>query len=85
MTFGVYDPGPFRMILSGLHEAEFEVTKKPDDWESKEYGVKKAFEIVVPPGRHALRIQCITPPGFIHTDYRKLCYFIKDFRKAPAP
>jgi hypothetical protein len=87
MTFGVFSPGTFQIKLSGLgiENDEFEIDKKPMDWEEQKYGVTREYTIAVPPGRHALRIRCIPPPGYIHADYRRLCYYIKEFKMSEIP
>jgi hypothetical protein len=85
MTFGVYSPGSYQMILSGLVNEEFEIDRKPTEKEDSRHGVFKKWTITVPPGRHPLRIRCIPPPGFVYTDYRKLCYFIRGFRMIGGP
>lgn len=87
MTFGADSPGPFKMRLSGLKEMEFELDKKPTDWGATptRYGEEVAFDVEIPPGRHALRIHCTPPSHFVATDHRKLCYFILNFKRAEKP
>lgn len=85
MTFGGDIPGVYRFRLSGLVDAEFEVEKKPGEWERKVYGQPMSWVVTVPPGRHALRIRCTPPADLLPSDHRKLCYYMMDFRKDEIP
>jgi hypothetical protein len=81
MTFGVEQPGDFRVRLSGLADDEFWLEKGPNDWATRKYGVRKEYAVTLKPGRNVLRIRCDPPPEFAPRDYRKQCYFVMDFVK----
>lgn len=76
MTFGVDNPGTFRFQLSGLVDDEFEVDKRGPTWEREQLGVRRAYRIEVPPGRHRVRIRCTPPDDFIPNDSRRLCFYV---------
>ncbi len=85
-TVGVEVAGTFQFSFSGLKglgAGEFDVEKVPNEGEaSRARHVRgQAFHgIELPPGRSTLRVRCVPPPSFIPTDYRNLCYFIRDFK-----
>lgn len=82
MTFGTDHPGAFGMKLSGLIEDEFELDNRSDEWDAAQGGVRRQYELTVPPGRHRIRVRCTVPDGFKPTDTRKLCFYVINVHKA---
>jgi hypothetical protein len=82
MKVGALQPGAFHFHVTGLGvDDEFVVERVHGESDTRYAPTDKVYEVVVPPGRHALRFRCAPPPGFVSADNRGLCYFIKDFRK----
>jgi hypothetical protein len=72
------------MRLSGLVNDEFVLDKDSADWigpGTSRRGEFHRYEVVVPPGRHAIRFQCDPPPHFTPADNRRFCYFILNFER----
>jgi hypothetical protein len=85
MTFGVDTPGPFHLRLSGLVNDAMELDKPTAVGGVPAGGEYREYDIVVPPGRHAIYFRCTTPPHFVPTDYRRLCFYIMDFSMREMP
>jgi hypothetical protein len=86
MHFGCLQPGAYRMNITGLGvEDEFVIERPLGETDSRRTDRHKEYRVTVPPGRHALSFRCTPPPDFIPADPRRLCYFIKDFRKTEVP
>jgi hypothetical protein len=86
MKFGCLQPGTYQMNVAGLGVNEDFVIERPfGETDTRQHLTHKPYRVEVPPGRHALRFRCTPPPDFIPSDHRRLCYFIKDFRKTEVP
>jgi len=76
LVLGTENPGTFHMKLTGLINDEFEMDRRSDDWDAKQFGMPRKYELEVPPGRHRIDIRCTPPPDFVPGDIRKLCYYV---------
>jgi hypothetical protein len=74
---GTDNHGPFVFTLSGIVDDSY-ILEHPTAKDER-YGVRKEYQVEIPPGRSTIRIRCI-PPDYFSSDSRKLCYFVKDFR-----
>jgi hypothetical protein len=88
MTFGVDLPDVFDLRFdSELSQADgspfadhIPDLQKPDGaWQSeaRNFGVRKSYTVVVPPGHHKISFRCKPPPTFRPPE--ALCYFVLDF------
>jgi len=83
VKFGCFQPGSYRFQFSGLLDKEFDIERAGDTHEGRHHdGELKEFTVVVPPGRHPLRIRCTPPPDFAPVGYRKMYYALMDFKMA---
>lgn len=59
---------------------EFTVEKHEKDWDRAPpvHGQPRAYTVEVPPGEHRVRFTCTPPPGFLPSEPRPLCYYLKD-------
>jgi hypothetical protein len=87
-TVGAEAGGEFRFLLSGIpglpaELSDFTVARVWNDATndgSRGIETKVFTGIELPPGRTTLRIRCITPPSFVPSDHRRLCFYIADFK-----
>jgi hypothetical protein len=88
MTFGVDSAGVFDLRFdSALAQADgspfadhIPDLQKPDGaWrqETRQFGVKKSYTVVIPPGRHTVSFRC-RPPRSFQPPYW-MCYYVLDF------
>lgn len=91
-TFGVDSTeGPFRIQIDGgglaqvnredgpgLWTDDFTIEREEGDWAQKDYGIRKAYLIQVPPGGHIVRFRCEPPFRYMPDDRRPRCYYLKD-------
>jgi hypothetical protein len=82
MTFGVEQKGVFDVRLNGLVEDHLEVERLPGAWGPgvRNFGVPRAYEVEVPPGRHTIEFRVRPPRTFMPLDSRSDCLYIKDFK-----
>jgi hypothetical protein len=73
--------GLFQMKFSGLVDDEFGMEwKQTLERDPLRVGVERRYEVLVPPGRHAMHMHCTPSPQFIPDETRRLCYYVKDFK-----
>ena len=89
MTFGVDSQGEFDLRFdSKLSQSDGQPfadhlpdLQKPDGaWkpETRNFGERRSYTVVLPPGRHVVSFRCRPPSSFMPPDW--MCYFVLDFR-----
>lgn len=72
MAFGTGSPNPTELrIESAIWSDRLAVTAD---------AAGRGYEIVVPPGRHAVAFRCPPPPGYRVTDHRHAVFYVGRFR-----
>jgi hypothetical protein len=74
--------GPFDIRFGGPVNDSFSLDKfsDPNDPLKRWHGIRKDYDIELPPGRTVIPVRCRTPEYFLPSNTRNLCYFIREFR-----